>query len=330
MELEHPFNQSMLFHLICRNWKYNLFPRSKNIGVQLDLEEPSMEQVLRIVLASDPTLTRKRHRDRLSLQFAVGTSKSIEFLDALVQKDRKTLTVRDPQTKLYPFQMAALGDLNKNAATWAHARFSTDAWKNLEPEDRAKAVDEVIEELQLGQLNTIYYLLQQFPTAVEPNATLRKAQGFREAHGKGMVSAHYLLLLYARGEDDDYVLLKENLSRIREAINEGQIPSDLDQWWSKLKFWVRYCYTGDQSLPSGEEFLLHAAVVNSDVPPLIIELLLVIYPSCLCKRTQRQSISNRRVGRHWNTNGRRNQNPGWEPYSQVHHGCYGGGEKRRH
>jgi hypothetical protein len=63
-----------------------------------------------------------------------------------------------------------------------------------------------------------------------------------------------------------------------EAINTGEIPDQMQQWWSKLKFWIRFCYAGGESLPHKEEYLLHAALANSDTPPLIIELLLAMYP----------------------------------------------------
>jgi hypothetical protein len=122
IKLWHPFNHSLLIHQVCRNWRYNLYPHSRKIGVEIDVEEPPMEQILKIVLASDETLTRKRHLNRLPLHDTVSTSKSLSFLDALIQKDRRSLSVRDPLTKLYPFQMAALGNLNKNAALWAHSR----------------------------------------------------------------------------------------------------------------------------------------------------------------------------------------------------------------
>jgi hypothetical protein len=168
IRMPHPFNGALLVHLICRNWKYNLFPQSKYLGVQyvMEMEEPPMEQVLKIILASDATLARKRHRDRLPIHHAVATSKNAAFLDALVQVDRKALAVRDPLTKLYPFQMASLASSNKNADLWAHARYTPEKWEALESEERARAVDHAIEEQGLEQLSTIYLLLRTFPAAI--------------------------------------------------------------------------------------------------------------------------------------------------------------------
>jgi len=278
IKLEHPFNHSLLVHQICRTWKYNLYPHSRKIGVMIDVEEPPMEQVLKIVLATDQTLTRKRYLNRLPLHDAVNTSKSVEFLDALIQKDKRSLSVRDPMTKLYPFQMAALGTLNKNAGLWAHARYTPEAWKMIEPEERARAVDEVIEEKKAEQLSTIYFLLRHFPLAVAPSTTARKAHEFRDAHGKGMISALYLHLVYACDEDGEHTVLQSNMELLENATAQKEIPRELESWWSKVKFWIRYCYKSEIQLRSDDAFLLHAAVANPDVPPLLIELLVALFP----------------------------------------------------
>jgi hypothetical protein len=237
-----------------------------------------MEQILKIVLASDETLTRKRHLNRLPLHDTVSTSKSLSFLDALIQKDRRSLSVRDPLTKLYPFQMAALGNLNKNAALWAHSRYSPEEWKSIEPEERANAVDEVIEEQKAEQLSTIFFLLREFPLAVAPSTVARKAHEFRDSYGNGMISSLYLLLVYARTDDGEYIVLQSNLELLENAIDLQEIPSELEAWWSKLKFWIRYCYKSEIKLQNDDGFLLHAAAANPDVPPLLIELLIAFFP----------------------------------------------------
>ena len=284
IRLQHPFNQALLIHLICGSWKYNLFPQSKGINIVSELEEPPMEQVLKIILASDRSLVRKRHNDRLPLHLAVVTNKSIPFLEALLDADVKTLAARDPQTKLYPFQLAALGGVgavSRNAGLWAHAQYTASEWKYLDPAERAKAVDAVREEQDLEQLTTIFTLLRKFPLGVTSGALLKKPAVFRDTRGKGMVSAHYLSFVYSRGIADqfDYELQKDKLFLIQAAIKTKQIPKELEGWWSKMKFWIRYCYTGKEVLKEDENYLLHAAVGNSDTPPLVVQLLLAIYPT---------------------------------------------------
>lgn len=279
IKLPHPFNKSLLIHLICRNWKYNLFPQSKGINVISEQEEPPMEQVLKILLVSDATLARKRHEGRLPLHHAVVTQKSLVFLESLVNADDKTLKCRDPQTKLFPFQMAAMGGTIRNAALWARAQYSEFEWKHLDPQVRGEAVNEAREEQDQEQLTNIFYLLKKMPNAITSGAMLRKPAVFRDDQGKGMVSTHFLVFLYKQKAEDNYVLQKDKLELIQAAIESKHISRDLEEWWQKMKFWIWFCYGGSEDLPSHEEdYLLHAAVDNPDTPPLVIQLLLAMYP----------------------------------------------------
>lgn len=312
-KLPHPFNGALIVHLICRNWKYNLFPQSKNIGVALEMEEPPMEQVLKIILASDPSLVRKRFERRLPIHYALATSKSVQFLQALTRWDPSTLGVRDPETKLYPFQCAALSSQNKNAALWAHAQYTDLEWKDSTPEERAIAVTEVCQQQELEQLNTLLFVLKQFPSAIASGAAFRKPAVFRDSQGKGMISAHYLDWFYERSasEISTVPLQSQNKSgskmnyatitvatpsssvdvvwRIRgdrmalfyEATRTREIPSEMQSWWSKLHFWIWYCFDDKDNLDiphRSDEYLLHAALANSDTPPKVIELLLALQP----------------------------------------------------
>ena len=293
MKYRHPFYNCLLIHLMCNNWRYNLFPHSKFVEEYSEMQEPPMEQVLKIAIASDPTLVRKRHDDRLPIHFAVATGKSLEFLDALIQRDRNTLGARDPKTKLYPFQLAALPDVNRNTALWAAQKAGEENWKGLNAEKRAELVEEVLEEQELDQLSTIFELLRSFPAALEPSNLIRKVN-ITQNLGRGMISTHFLHLLYQRkprtgGDEkkehdenkpkrDEWTFLKQNMAFFLMALENKSIPKEIDAWWHKMKFWIRFCYTGEESLPLEEDYLLHAALSNHDTPPLMIELLLALYP----------------------------------------------------
>ena len=76
--------------------------------------------------------------------------------------------------------MATLGNLNENAGLWAHARYTPEGWKKIEPKERARAVDEVINEKKAEQLSTKYFILRHFPVAVAPSTAARKAHEFRD------------------------------------------------------------------------------------------------------------------------------------------------------
>lgn len=294
IKMRHPFLNCLLIHLICRNWKYNLYPHSKSVGVNLEMAEPPMEQVLKIIITSDPSTVRKRHDNRLPLHHAVATGKSIEFLDALIKKDRDTLGARDPGAKLFPYQMAALPSLNRNSALWAVAKYGEEEWKSLRSKKRAAAVEEVLNEQDLEQLSTIYTLIREYPSALKPPTLVQKPAGIGKKRGCGMISTHFLKLLYQRQprdgdsvvdesaeldpEKDEWTFLKYNMTFFLLALENRVIPSEIDQWWDKMKFWIRFSYTGDTILPPDDEYLLHAAVSNPDTPPLMVELLLAIYP----------------------------------------------------
>ena len=282
IHLSHPYNEGAnLLQLICRNWKYNLFPQSKIFGYHAGfMEEPPMEQVLRIICAVDPTKLRSRYEQRLPLHHAIVTGKSQDFLEVLIEYDPQALTVRDPITKLYPYQTAALKNFNKNAALWAHARYSPMEWKYLTPEERSEAVDEVLEQQDLDHLSNTYTLLRGFPAAIDTATVLRKPAEFRDHDGKGLVSAHYHLYCYIKDEEyGSWDVRDDECELLEEACDTGTIPAQLEPWWNKLKFWIWYCYPksiGD--IPQDDKYLLHAAASNADVPPHVIRLLLAVYP----------------------------------------------------
>ena len=185
------------------------------------------------------------------------------------------------------------------------AKYTKEEWYDLSIEERAKAVDDVRNEQDCDQLSTIYFLLRKSPQAVTSGAELRKPASFRDTKGKGMVSTHCLMMMYSRdsdnnnedgenkdinksskslkskGENNTFILQKDKLSLLLQAIADKEIPEELEVWFAKLKFWIRYCYDDDNrgfELPSEDKYLLHAAVSNEDTPPIIIELLLAIYP----------------------------------------------------
>jgi hypothetical protein len=287
IKIPHPANESLLIHLCCRNWKYNLFPISQGLGVDrdLELEEPDMEQVLRLILAVDPTVVRKPHRDRLPIHYAIATSKSLDFIQSILKHDTSLLAVRDPSTKLFPFQLAALINPFKNPAMWAAARRTPEQWnKEMTPEQHSQAVSDVIAEQDLDQLTSIFELLRAFPVAVSTATVLRKPAIFRDANGRGMISAHYTLWCYTQVEerldgDKSWEPHPERMELFKDAIALREIPPSMEAWWGKLKFWIWYCYPkqlGD--IPQEDKYLLHAAVANEDTPPRIIELVAAQFP----------------------------------------------------
>jgi hypothetical protein len=282
--LAHPHNDAPLIHLICLTWKYNLYPHSKNVGLDFQIDEPPMEQVLRLILASDNSLVRKWYKGRLPLHHAIATSKSWAFLQSIVKLDNKSLMIRDSQTKLYPFQLAALlsNNQNRNAALWAHNQLPPGMWMTQSHEFRANAVEKVIEAQELEQLSIIFNLLREFPAAVSTAAVLRKPAIFRDATGKGMVSTHFIVWCYKPGANNCWEVQQDRLELLRGAIRTRSLPQEMEGWFKKLKFWIWYCYPKELGgMCKGQHFgyLLHTALANEDTPPILIELLLALFPT---------------------------------------------------
>ena len=284
VKVPHPGNGALLIHLCCQNWKYNLFPHSKDIGVDVETKEPEMEQVLRILMHADQSALRKPHRGRLPLHYAIATSKSLNFLQSILKLDTKLLSIRDPVTRLFPFQLAALTNPYKNPALWAHDKRSGEEWKKLTADERAAAVQDIIEEQDLEQLTCMYVLLREFPLALSTAIVLKKPAVFRDANGHGMVSAHYTLWCYEELDEvmngeHRWELHSERLEVFQDAIVWGEIPESMETWWGKLKFWIWYCYPKNlPAIPREDKYLLHAAVANPDTPPMIVELLVSQFP----------------------------------------------------
>jgi len=362
--LSHPSKKdAKLVHLICKSWKYNLFPH-----YEIEQDEPPMDQVLRIVLASDASLTRQRFERRLPLHHAIATCKSWKFIESLATVDKMTLSQRDPVTMLYPFQLAATVNNSKNAALWAHAKYPTTWTTHMTHKERDMAVQVMRYQQELEQCTSIYTLLRVYPQAIMSGAMLSRPAQFRDTTGRGLVSAHFFRFCYQRltpqvlneeenvakengasdggdeqkeemkeeesdstykdgsarggsrdGSDMDedhtmdgrtavtsihatstksstvlmkgelvvdedvveYVLIPQNYELLRLAIETKTIPDVMLPWWDRCKFWIWYCYPkelGEVSKSPNDSFLLHAALANEDTPPIIIQLILAIYP----------------------------------------------------
>jgi hypothetical protein len=65
-----------------------------------------------------------------------------------------------------------------------------------------------------------------------------------------------------------------------DSVNDGRLSNDVlgfQDWWRKIEYLIVFC-TGDNPEEVSKEYLLHAALSNSDVPPAVIRLLLSLYP----------------------------------------------------
>jgi hypothetical protein len=253
-----PATGALPIHLACKYWDCSGTSKSDN---------KATTQVLNLLLAGDFTLAWKRYKRRLPLHLAILGGKSSAFLHALLALDVKTANVRDPFTRLFPFQLAVLESsmLAKSLDT------SYDSTKSRGEDTR--------------QLDTIYELLRANPIAVCP----MMAYGSGDPKGDvGLVAQHVLnwCYTYKKGKfESEWVLNQVKTKVLRDAISKGYIPEVLKKFWIKLKNLIWTFYDERNAgrriacMPRNGEYLLHAALSNGGTPPIAIELLLELYPA---------------------------------------------------
>jgi hypothetical protein len=136
----------------------------------------------------------------------------------------------------------------------------------------------------------IYELLRANPIAVYPVM----ACGSGDPKGDvGPVAQRVLNCCYSykKGESETGWVLNQGRTKVlRDAISKGCIPEVLKKWWSQLKRLIWKTYNERNAgrridcMPRNDEYLLHAALSNGGTPPIVIELILELYPKSVQMR----------------------------------------------
>lgn len=300
-ELEHPKSKSLPLHLACRVWRFRSFPPRRGE------KEIKLDRVAKQLIESDPSRTRKRYRDRLPLHHAIVSGKEWDFVKPLIIQDRKSLQVRDPITKLYPFEMAAMKiDTNFDIEVLTQQAFAPAVWRKMRDYEQDHEMRKVQHHYNLQQLSLVYELLRHSPDAISHEKLLheiaaKRAQGIqrrnvsemfveasddvvnttqvklvRAMFGLQNVSGHFIGWCY-ENTPRGWKPHRRNFAVVKEAIMDGFIPIQMDKWWKKLKVWLwQDCPW--ENIPRRDDYLLHCALCNPDVSPWIIELLLECFP----------------------------------------------------
>jgi hypothetical protein len=255
--------------------------------------EGNNKSVLEMIADADPKAITTRHEDRLPLNVAIETGKTFKLLEPLIVPNEISLRQRDLKTKLYPFQQVAMypNRSDEDSFRWsciARNKCTHAVWKGLSDREKAAAVYRIVEEESLIRLETIFKILRRQPSVIKPSKPKKVSVSVtRDSSGMGMVAAHYVSWCYKK-EEGEWTVNKANTealqTTIQEALQNGQMGSvspDFMKWWETMKFWIKYCCPskcerdGKPFLaPKEDEFLLHAALINSDTPHQIVALLL--------------------------------------------------------
>ena len=296
-----PATGALPIHLACRYWVgidgselKKLASGNNDNKVGSDEVEPSVEMVLNLLLAGDFSLVWRRYKSRLPLHLAIMGSKPLSVLQTLISLDRKTASVRDPVTKLFPFQLAAMArDAAGRSAGLKSLASSRPSFTNGMGTGGSGFDKKLLRRmLDLEQLGTIYDLLRACPSVVLPS--VRRGDLNLPPGVVGPVANHFLEWFYhykmRSSGNGSLAVDKARMKLIRDAVSAGEVTGQLGPWWNQMKFWIWHCYenpTGRQrklaKLPHQDDFLLHAALFNEETPPIVIELILELQPKSVSK-----------------------------------------------
>jgi hypothetical protein len=254
-----PQTEALPIHLACQFWKGSA-SRNGNDTEAL--------QVLNLVVAGDFELARQRYHRRYPLQLAILARQSWLFVKTIVTLRPKVVNVIDPWTRLYPFQLAAMDK--------AHV--------TSDPKDDALSLHHnACYDNEDGQLDVVFELLKMNPVAVSPILSC----GSGDPKGDlGPVAQHVLSWCYVF-KRHGWVLNRQRLETLRNAISNGRLPESMLKWFEKLKLFIWKVYDWKNAgkyiayMPHHDIFLVHAALSNGGTPPIAIELLLELFPNSI-------------------------------------------------
>jgi hypothetical protein len=111
--------------------------------------------------------------------------------------------------------------------------------------------------------------------------------------GCGVVAAHFRVGCIKHidqntsRERDSFAITMKRLGFAKKNEKQFVVPPQYTEWWEKLKLfinlWATHFWDDDNEENDGDEDenLLHNALMNSDSPPLLIQLLAKLYPKSI-------------------------------------------------
>ena len=230
----------------------------------------------------DPDQLYRRQKGSLPIHMALFGGQSWTFLQSMVSINKKLVGMRDAQTMLFPFQIAALPIQFRNVQLLMRCQFAPTEWRDKSLIERKIEYGRVIDEHETRQVCTIFELLRQHPDAIEKRPLYKESSAISQnPRSLSKLAVHYLSWVYGRNSKGKYRVRYENLAALRHSIVQAKILPELELWWRKLKECIWEEAHGD--IPKTTDYLLHAALHNSENPPLVTELLLQIFPSSTAK-----------------------------------------------
>ncbi|CAJ1961689.1 unnamed protein product [Cylindrotheca closterium] len=282
-----PVSNALPIHLACKTWRYRQFPR------HFDEKESPMGGVVQQLMIGSPKSTRRRYQDRLPLHHAIVAGKNSSFVSTLTAEDKESLLIRDPITRLYPYQLAAVDNFSMDMKHLVRRQFTTATWGTLNESQKERHLQRINDFYEMEQLTLIFEVLRDAPNAIRHEIAVNdKAQiqkvvlenvlaitqmkMVRSMYGLGNVAGHFIAWSYVNTENG-WKTHPRNFAAIKMSIMDAFISTSMDKWWRKLKFWIWHDCPWD-SIPRRDVYLLHGAVCNSDTSPWIIAMIVECFP----------------------------------------------------
>lgn len=286
--LTNPASPPCLIEFLCRLFpaaRYEIDVRTGALPLHLacmywsplgsgDKNESNYLRVLHLLTAGDVLLIQSRCKNRLPLHHAIATGKPPPFINALLVLDKNGVAVPDPKTLLFPFQLASVPPKRSLIAT----KDEQTTIKNMP--DKTDTRDDAI------TVGLVFELLRSNPFVM---TILIGCQ----SEDMTPLTRHILRWCYD-WSISGWRLNVERKDVLRMAIRRGKIPGSLKVWWSTLKtlIWRSSNDLVDNrgqnpmcETPQTRDYLLHAALWNgSKIPPIVIELILELYPASVLLR----------------------------------------------
>ena len=279
--LPDPLTGALPLHIACKSAEYT--PRNYELQIM-------EESVAGVILAADSSASRKTHNGRLPLHYAAASGKSFAVISALIENNPMHLRIVDPHSGFYPFQQLAAYSMKNDQDSFrqtcvARNKYSHHVWQGLSHRQRAAAIMRVAEVEEVSRVWTIFECMRREPSTLESARFKDYGDNGREDDGMGPVSSHFLSWCYSQEARGKWTPKVKNIDELRNMTfnNINTASEDFKQWWLKLKELIEGvqcdgCLSRVGTIPKDDNFLLHAALQNSDTPPPVVQLLMNMFP----------------------------------------------------
>ena len=130
--------------------------------------------------------------------------------------------MRDAQSRLFPFQIAALPIRFRNTQLLMRCQFNPTEWRDMTVTEKKREHEMVVDEQDRRQLGTIFESLREYPDAIENRIVTKDPSNIsRTLRSRSDLSMHYLSWIYEQNSNGEFGVRYDNLAALRDSILKG-------------------------------------------------------------------------------------------------------------